>query len=467
MSSPGGARLSQLPSMTELLRAADETDDLRAHPRLALTEALRDALNSVRQELLDGRGNAETSGPAAVLERARAVLRAGQAIRLVRVINATGVVLHTGLGRSVLPAAAVERLNEAALGYCNLEIDLDSGQRGRRGEYCERLLKRLTGAEAALIVNNNAAATMLVLHALARGREVIVSRGQLIEIGGSFRLPEVMTAGGAILREVGTTNKTHLADYEKAISDRTAMLMHVHTSNYRVVGFSESPSPPELAELAHSRGLPLFDDLGSGALLRDELWSAADEPTAVESLAHGADVVAFSGDKLLGGPQSGILLGKSEIIQRLRKDPMARALRVGKLTIAALEATLELYQEPERARREIPLLAALGESAESLTARAECLARKLRSAATGEFSVERDESFAGGGSLPAWPLPTAVVCWTPAAGASISDTSRRLRLGRPAVLPRVRDDRVLFDLRTIAEAQYDELAAVLAALCRG
>jgi L-seryl-tRNA(Ser) seleniumtransferase len=463
MSEPTRGDLSRLPSMTELLERAAGVEGLRDAARPALAEAVRAALDEVRQELRAGQ--APPCGVESVLARARSRLDAERlSLRLRRVINATGIVLHTGLGRSVLPAAAVRQLVAAAAGYCNVEVFLGTGERGRRARYCEILLQRLTGAESALVVNNNAAATMLVLHGLARGREVIVSRGQLIEIGGSFRLPEVMTAGGAVLREIGTTNKTHLRDYEAAIGERTAMIMHVHTSNYRVIGFSECPTAAELAGLAHARGLPLFDDLGSGALLRNELWTAAGEPTAVESLRHGADVVAFSGDKLLGGPQAGILLGRSEIIERLRGDPMARALRVGKLTIAALEATLELYQDPERARREIPLLSAISESQESLMARAARLVDALKKGLPeGQFRVEAGESFAGGGSLPAWPMSTAVVRWRPPAGVSVNELAHRLRLGRPAVLTRVHEDEILLDLRTLRDEEFDELAPALAA----
>ena len=295
--------LSKIPSMTVLLKATMTAEGLRDLPSAVVTDALREAVDTLRQEIL-----ARKAGPAdceveAVLARARSVIASQRARRLTRVINATGVVLHTGLGRSVLSDAAMERIRRVAGGYCSLEIELNSGKRGKRGKYAEQLLCRLTGAETAMIVNNNAAATMLALGGLARGREVIVSRGQLIEIGGSFRMPEVMTAGGAILREVGTTNKTHLRDYESAITEQTAMLMHVHTSNYRVVGFAESPGVAELADLAHRHGLLMFDDLGSGALLDDDMWRAADEPTVLGSLRDGADLVTFSGDKLLGGPR--------------------------------------------------------------------------------------------------------------------------------------------------------------------
>ncbi|GJQ25069.1 MAG: L-seryl-tRNA(Sec) selenium transferase [Phycisphaerae bacterium] len=471
--------LRELPSMTALLKAASERGDLKQASRRVLTDALRDALDAVRHRIASVSVDRDSPGATAggtwiesILADAAARLAARRTPRLARVINATGIILHTGLGRSALGDAAVQRLTEAA-GYCNVEVDLDSGERGRRGLYAEQLLRELTGAEAALIVNNNAAATMLVLHGLARGREVIVSRGQLIEIGGSFRLPEVMSAGGAILREVGTTNKTHLRDYETAIVERTALLMHVHTSNYRVVGFSECPAAAELAALAHARGLVFFDDLGSGALIDDDLWRLANEPTATASLRAGADVAAFSGDKLLGGPQCGILLGKSSIIDKLRQSPMARALRVDKLTLAALEATLELYLDPARARSEIPTLARLTETIESVEARARRLCDALHAALGARlgrdaFTAQRDDSFAGGGSLPAWPLPTAVVCWAPPNDRPVDAWSRRLRLGSPPVLARVQGDRVLFDLRTVREAEQAEIVtAVASALASG
>ena len=459
------ADLSQIPSMTALLDAASR-GEFAGVPKSVLTDALREVVSAVRDEMQDRSSTGAIDFSAdAVLQRVRSLLAARRAQRLTRVINATGIVLHTGLGRCVIADEAVERIHSVARGYCSLEIDLLTGKRGHRGRYAEDLLCRLTGAEAALVVNNNAAATMLALRGLASGREVIVSRGQLIEIGGSYRLPEVMSAGGAILREVGTTNKTHLADYEKAITERTAMIMHVHTSNFRVVGFAEAPGTAELAELAHSRGLVLFDDLGSGALQDDAFWTAAEEPTVPASLAAGADLVSFSGDKLLGGPQTGILLGRRETIERLRADPMTRALRVDKLIIAALEATLELYQSPQTANSKIPILAALSETVESLTIRAESQAAMLRKALPAEsFTIERDESFAGGGSLPAWPLPTAIVRWKPI-GGSVDDIARRLRLADPAVLTRIRDDAICFDLRTISACEYESLTtAILSAL---
>jgi len=498
------AALSQLPSISALLDAAAEHKLIRDVPHGVLSDLLREAVDAVRQGLLTGTIDDAESRPDALLDRAAALLKARQASRIRRVINATGIVLHTGLGRSALAQAAVDRITQAAAGYCNLEIDLESGERGRRGDFAGSLLCSLTGAEAALIVNNNAAATMLALRALAGGKEVIVSRGQLIEIGGSYRLPEVMSAGGAILREVGTTNKTRVADYAAAINERTGLILHVHTSNFRVVGFAETPTAAELIELAHRHGLPMMDDLGSGALVDHPLWAATDEPTAAASLRAGADVVCFSGDKLLGGPQAGILLGKKPIIERLRKDPMARALRVDKLTLAALEATLELYQSPETVMQTVPTLRMLSEDQSpdrkggvgshtgepsvmdpdrsltvaalttasnsqpsglpSLTARAESLRDQLAAALPNErFEVRRDEAFAGGGSLPDRPLPTMVVAWQVGPGGRATRLAHALRTGDPAVLTRVQEDCVLFDVRTV---QIMEPSEISSAACR-
>jgi len=458
MSQPPANDLSRMPSMTALLDAAARDGDLSSLSRAVRTDALRDAVSEARLAIQRGDRGAsiETS---AILSRAAAIAGQWKVGRMRRVINATGIVLHTGLGRSVLAAEALKHVVDIASGYCSLEIDLATGQRGKRGMHVERLICRLTGAESAMVVNNNAAATMLALRALASGKEVIVSRGQLVEIGGSYRLPDVMAAGGAILREVGTTNKTHLRDYEAAISPSTGLIMHVHTSNYRIVGFSEAPTAAELTELAHARGLPMLDDLGSGALLDGDVWNAAMEPTVAASLRNGADLVAFSGDKLLGGPQAGILIGKASVIDKLRNDPMTRAVRIDKLTLAALEATLALYLDAETVAEKIPTLRALSESGEELDRRATDLARTLRTARPGDsFEIVSEESFAGGGSLPAWPLPTRVIRWRPN-GAKAHDVCDRLRLCDPPVLARLNDDAIVLDVRTIASTEY-ELVAV-------
>ncbi|MCB9853540.1 MAG: L-seryl-tRNA(Sec) selenium transferase [Phycisphaerales bacterium] len=454
--------LSQIPSMTALLTAASTHATLQHAHRSTLTPIFRSLLERMRDLARAGELDASQFEPAFLLEQAKSQLESRQMARLRRVINATGIVLHTGLGRSPLSTAAIERINDVAGGYSNLELDLASGERGLRGGYAESLLQELTGAEAALVVNNNAAATLLALCTLAGGREVIVSRGQLIEIGGSYRLPDVMQAGGARLREVGTTNKTRVGDYERAIGDATSLIMRVHTSNYRVVGFSETPDTRELAELAHRHGLLMYDDLGSGALVDDALWIEANEPSVPEALRDGADLVSFSGDKLLGGPQAGILLGSRSVIDRLRANPMARALRVGKLTLAALEATLECYRDPAKARQSIPLLSALHESTESLKARAERLAKSVSIAVPNiDASVSMEQSYAGGGSLPAWPMPTACVRCTLPNGVSVDRVARKLRTGEPSVLCRIREDTIILDARTIRDT---ELSGVVEAI---
>ncbi|MBX3395485.1 MAG: L-seryl-tRNA(Sec) selenium transferase [Phycisphaerae bacterium] len=455
--------------MTDLLSAVAADPQWANVPPAVATCALRETVAELRARLTSSATakDAAVTSVADLIRAAWARIATRRARRLSRVINATGIALHTGLGRSVLPREAIDRIACVAAGYCSLEIDIESGERGLRGGYVEELLRELTGAEAALVVNNNAAATVLTIRAIAHGREVVVSRGQLIEIGGSYRLPDVMSAGGVTLREVGTTNKTHLRDYESAINERTAMLMHVHTSNYRVVGFSECPAIADLAKLAHRRKLPLFDDLGSGALNDDAIWAEAQEPTAAASLRCGADIVAFSGDKLLGGPQAGILLGRRRFIERLRRDPMARALRVGKLTLAALEAVLELYHDQAVARRRIPLLAMLSESMESLTNRAENLARSLMEVVPGDsVEVREDSSYAGGGSLPAWPLRTMTVRWKPAR-AGIDATARALRVGEPSILARVKRGAILFDVRTLGEEECSEIVACIRRLQAG
>jgi L-seryl-tRNA(Ser) seleniumtransferase len=361
------------------------------------------------------------------------------------VINATGVLVHTNLGRAPLPAAALTRAVEVGGGYSNLEYDLSRGTRGSRQDHLAAILRRLTGAEAALVVNNNAAAVMLALAALAEGREVLVSRGELIEIGDGFRIPDVLARSGARLVEVGTTNRTQARDYERAVTAETAAILRVHQSNFRVVGFTELPRLEELAAVAGTHGLPLVDDLGSGALV-----PLGDEPTAQQSLAGGADLVCFSGDKLLGGPQAGIVVGRAELAERLRSHPLQRALRADKLTLAALEATLSLYLEPARARREVPVLNMLDEPADSVRARAERLATLVG----GE--VEETVAKVGGGALPLTELPSFACALEEA-------LAERLRVGEPAVVGVVRDGRLLLDVRAIAEAELEDVAAAVQA----
>ncbi len=449
---------AQLPSITALLDAAERDERFHSYSKTQITNACRRAVEDGRSAIANGRSNTVDDPIGYYLSTAYGYLFY-ESLKAIRpVINATGIILHTGLGRSVLASSVADRVRDAAANYCNVELDLDSGLRGRRGDYAELLLRKLTGAEDALIVNNNAAATMLVLAALARDREVIVSRGQLIEIGGSYRLPDVMEAGGARLREVGTTNKTRLADYENAIGEATALIMRVHTSNYRIVGFAESPGIDELTALAHHHHhLISFDDLGSGALFDDALWTQQDEPTVESSLRAGADVVAFSGDKLLGGPQAGILLGKRDIIEDLRKHPMARALRVCKLTLAALEATLEIYLDADRRAKDIATLARLNESLAEMRPRAESFASFLKQEVPNApiDVIDHQLSYAGGGSLPAQPLPTIVVTWRP--NGSVDEFAKRLRTQGPTVICRIQDDALAFNFRTIRPEDVEPL----------
>jgi L-seryl-tRNA(Ser) seleniumtransferase len=428
-------RLRDLPSVDELAR--DER--LAGEPTALAVEAARAALARARGEIRAGHD------PGDLGERAARELAAARRPKLRRALNATGVIVHTNLGRAPLAEAALERAVEIGSGYSNLEYDLSAGGRGSRQDHVTATLRRLTGAEGALVVNNNAAAVLLALAALAEGREVVVSRGELIEIGDGFRIPDVLARSGARLREVGTTNRTRAADYERAAGPETAVLLRVHQSNFRVVGFTEQPSLAELAAVARRHDLPLVDDLGSGVLVALE-----DEPSAKESLAAGADLVCFSGDKLLGGPQAGIVVGRGELVERLRRHPLQRALRADKLTLAALEGTLALYLDPERAEREVPVLRMLHEPLEAVRARAE----RLAAAVGGE--VEETVGRVGGGALPLAELPSF-------ACAVEEELAPRLRAGDPPVVAVVRDGRCLLDCRTLTDAEAAEAARALQA----
>jgi L-seryl-tRNA(Ser) seleniumtransferase len=417
-------RLRDLPSVDELARGHDD-------PRAV--DAARSVLGRAREQIRVG------EDPGDLAERLDAELAAARAPRLRRVINATGVIVHTNLGRAPLAPAAIARVREVAAGYSNLEYDLAAGGRGSRQEHVTEILRQLTGAEGALVVNNNAAAVMLALAALAQGREVLVSRGELIEIGDGFRIPDVLERSGARLREVGTTNRTRISDYESAIGPETAVLLRVHQSNFRVVGFTEQPRLEDLASVASRHQLPLIDDLGSGALIE------IGEPTARASLAAGADLVCFSGDKLLGGPQAGIIVGRAELIERLRRHPLQRALRADKLTLAALEGTLQLAID---APDEIPVVRMLRESPDDVRARAMRLAER-----TGG-QVEETVARGGGGSLPLTELPSS-------ACAVEEELAALLREVDPPVIAVVRDGRTLLDCRTLSDAEADEVATAV------
>jgi L-seryl-tRNA(Ser) seleniumtransferase len=424
-------KLRDLPSVDELARSVEDP--------LAV-DAARRVIARAREEVRAG------TEPGDLVARLRAELDEARRPRLRRALNATGVIVHTNLGRAPLAEAALARLQEVGRGYSNLEYDLQEGARGSRQDHVAPLLRRLTGAEAALVVNNNAAAVLLALAALAEGRQVLVSRGELIEIGDGFRIPDVLARSGARLVEVGTTNRTRTADYERAIGPDTAVLLRVHQSNFRVVGFAEQPTTAELAGLAGRHGLPLVDDLGSGVLSNSLLLG--DEPSVREELDAGADLVCFSGDKLLGGPQAGIVSGRAELVERLRRHPLQRALRADKLTLAALEGTLALYLEPERALREVPVLRMVAEPAEKVRRRAERLAELTGGA------VEETVARVGGGALPLTELPSF-------ACAVEEELATPLRHGDPPVVAVVRDGRTLLDCRTLADAELEEAAAAV------
>jgi L-seryl-tRNA(Ser) seleniumtransferase len=446
--------LRALPSVERLLQTEPLRSAAANGPRPLAVEAARRELERCREAVLAGNGGPPDAQQIAT--RAAESMERSARPSLGPVINATGVVVHTNLGRAPLPFEALEAIDAAASGYSNLEYDLERGERGSRQAHVESLICELTGAEAALAVNNNAAAVLLALAALAAGREVVISRGQLVEIGGSFRIPEILAASGARLVEVGTTNRTRIADYERAVGPDTAAVMRVHASNFRTVGFTEEASLADLCDLARHRRVAAIDDLGSGVLARrsDGLGEVLrDEPAARESVAAGVDAVCFSADKLLGGPQAGIVAGRGEAIERMRSHPLARALRIDKLSLAALEATLRLHRDEQRSGRDVPVLQMLGASQEELEARAERLRAGIDGAAAG-VAVIRAASRAGGGSLPLLELEGPVVAVTPTA-IGPGDLHARMRAGDPPVVARVHEGAVLLDPRTISEVEVE------------
>ena len=468
-------RLRALPSVDALLRtpeAAALRDSVGAEHLTALARAVTEEM---RAELrgdshAGGAGRAACTREALLAEAARRLTQAAAregARGLRRVINATGVVLHTNLGRAPLSEAARRAVAREAAGYCTLEYDTATGARGRRGARAEELLAELTGAEDALVVNNCAAAALLVLTALARDGETVVSRGELVEIGGDFRVPDVMAQSGTAMVEVGTTNRTRLSDYERAITERTRLLMRVHPSNYRIVGFTAAPALEELARLAREHGLLLYEDAGSGALLDLAPLGLAGEPVVGDSVARGADVVSFSGDKLLGSAQAGLVVGRRETVVRLRRHPLYRALRADKLALAALEATLDAYRRG-RAAEEVPTLRMLSATRAEVEERARSFGRRLRSrlpADTLGFEIVEGESAVGGGSAPTTHPPTALLALTHASLSASALDERLRRQGLP-VVARILGDRVVLDLRTVAEAEEGELLDALAAACQ-
>lgn len=451
------ARLRAIPSVDALLREEGGRELLGRYPRAMVVEAFREATDRLRRCLSGAGSGAPREGDEApwIMRRAGESLARLARRSLRRVVNATGVVLHTNLGRALLAPEALRGVVEAASAYTNLELDLEAGKRGSRHSHLVSLLGRLTGAPAALVVNNCAAAVMLVAGTLARDREVVVSRGELVEIGGSYRLPDVLAASGARLVEVGTTNRTYLSDYEKAIGEETGLLLVTHRSNFRLVGFTHRPDPAEVAALGRRRGIPTCMDLGSGLMVELEGF---DEPTVPAMVEAGFDLVTFSGDKLLGGPQAGLVVGREELVGRLRAHPVTRALRVDKLAVAALEQTLRLYLDPERARARVPVLAMLGARPEELEVRARGLAGRLEAVLGERAQVEvlPGISSVGGGSLPGQELPTFLVALTPRRGSE-ADWEERLRAGDPPVLARCQEGKLLLDVRTLLEEDLEDL----------
>jgi L-seryl-tRNA(Ser) seleniumtransferase len=454
--------LRRLPSVDQLVRRLADRPDLAGISRARLTATVREAVDGARRRARAGDGGDEDPAERVAAQVVETLTRAG-VFSLRAVVNATGVVLHTNLGRAPVSDLAMARLAAVGPAYSNLELDLATKERGSRYSHVEALLRRLTGAEDALVVNNNAAAVLLAIETLAHGKEVVVSRGELIEIGGEFRIPDIMLRGGARLREVGTTNRTHLRDYAEAIGPDVALLLKVHTSNYRVVGFTSAVPSRELAALGRERGIPVMEDLGSGSLVDLRPWGFPHEPTVTEVVESGIDLVSFSGDKLLGGPQAGILVGKRELVGRLKKNPWNRALRIDKFTIAALEATLTAYDDGT-ALDSIPTLRSLTEPLASIRRRARRLLARLDADSRRRLAAEivADDSEVGGGALPEVKLPTAALAVgaTPAAARALDEALRR---GDPPVIGRIARDRLLLDCRTIRPA---EIAAVAAALAR-
>ncbi|MGA2954392.1 MAG: L-seryl-tRNA(Sec) selenium transferase [Thermodesulfobacteriota bacterium] len=454
--------LRTLPAVDELLRQAQVQPLLKIHSRTLVVESIRKVLEEKRQTIFQSRDDQEAAAVTLTPEQWAAAIEEELAASfrpsLRPVINATGVVLHTNLGRAPLCEDALRNLMEIAGGYSNLEFNLKTGERGSRYEHVEEILCRISGGESALVVNNNAGAVFLALNSLAEGKEVIVSRGQLVEIGGSFRIPDVMRKSGARLVEVGTTNRTHLRDYEQAISGDTALLLKVHTSNFRILGFTAEVPIKDLVALGQAKGVPVMEDLGSGCFLDLSRYGMESEPTVQEAVQAGVEVVTFSGDKLLGGPQAGIILGKKRALDLLKKNPLNRALRIDKLTLAGLESTLRAYLDPDQVLKNLPALSMLTCPLKELEGRAKQVRRKLIKVVSSscQITLREESSQVGGGALPLQALPTRVLALRPLR-ISAAVLEERLRKGDTPVIPRVKEEEVLLDLRTVAEEEEEPL----------
>ena len=455
--------LRKIPSVDEILSNPQIADLLRTYPRTVVVDAVRNGLKRLRQQLLDKKELTDLEEEFFSFEHLYSLFRKEIDLqvqpRLRHLINATGVVIHTNLGRSPLHPSALKHMIDIAKNYSNLEYDLDRGERGNRYTHVEGILCRLSGAESALVVNNNAGAVLLVLNTIAEGREVIVSRGELVEIGGAFRIPDVMRRSGASLREVGTTNRTYLSDYQKAIGSQTALLLKVHTSNFRVMGFTSDVSLQELVQLGRQHDLSVMNDLGSGCFVDLSQYGLEKEPTVQEAIKTGVDVVTFSGDKLLGGPQAGIILGRKSLLDLIKINPLTRALRIDKLTLAALESTLLLYLDEKRAMEEIPTLRMLSLDTGNLKRRGRRLLRRLsgRVDKGTQLTLREDVSQVGGGALPLQELPTMVLAVKPL-DLSVNELEENLRKGEPPIISRISKDELILDMRTVLDEEISFLA---------
>lgn len=457
------ALFRHLPSVDQALKALDDAGGIDNIPRPLAKDMVNEFLDLCREEIRSGAiTRAEELSLEIIVPRMAAYINVKSRPHFRRVLNATGVVVHTNMGRSLLAPSAVDAVTEACAHYSNLEFDLATGERGSRYSHVEKLLCRITGAEAALVVNNNAAAVLIMLDTMAKGKEVIVSRGQLVEIGGSFRIPDVMAKSGAFLREVGATNRTHLKDYEQAITEETAALMRVHTSNFRITGFTKEVSLNELRKLADRQGLPVIEDLGSGSLFRFDVSGMTDEPTVQSVVADGADVVSFSGDKVLGGPQAGIIVGRKEYIDKIKVNPLNRAVRIDKMTLAALEATLRLYLDPDSAGRDVPTLEMITRPEATLKTQAGRLSRFLRGGLEGlaEVSTRKGVSRVGGGAFPERDLSTTLVALSPK-GITVDELKKALLQTDPPLVGRIEEDAFCLDPRTVDSGEYKLILSAL------
>lgn len=449
---------AQLPSVDEMLNQKKIIDALNSYPRSILLEAIRESIDEKRRAVVDLKQSDFDKFEISIDKIAQSTMNKCNlkySLSLKKVINATGTVLHTNLGRSLLSESIKDDLWEAASRYSNLEYNIEKGQRGSRYTHLTDTIKRLTGAEDVLVVNNNAAAVLLVLSTMAKGGEAIVSRGELVEVGGSFRIPSIMALSGADLVEVGSTNKTHLKDYEEAINENTKVLMKVHTSNYRILGFTESVDVDKLCELGEKHDIPVIEDLGSGVFVDVSKYGLSYEPTVLDSIRKGADIVTFSGDKMLGGPQAGIIVGKKEYIEKMKKNQLTRALRVDKLTICALEATLRMYLDEEKAKKEIPTLKMLTYSIKELEEKANNLYSKIEYLNNyADIKIEDGLSQVGGGSMPTETMDSKVITIIPK-NINVSTLENRLRLSDAHIIARVYDDKYVLDVRTIFEDEFE------------